>query len=52
MIPTDITLAGQSQILTEDPDGHQSENQRYIETQDLQEHTVFTQQLGQCFDSS
>ena len=51
MIPTDMTLAGQSQILTEDPDGHQSENQQYIETQDPQEHTVFTQQHGQHFNS-
>ena len=41
-----------SQILTEDPDGHQSKNQQYIKMQDLQEHTVFTQQHGQCFDSN
>ena len=37
--------------LAEDPDGCQSENQRYVETQDLREHTVFTQQHGQYFDS-
>ena len=51
MKPTDMTLDGQSQILTEDLDGHQSENQRYVEMQDPQEHTVFTQQHGQRFDS-
>ena len=49
MIPADMT--GQSQIMTEDPSGCHSENQRYIETQDTGQKTVFTQPQLQRFDA-
>ena len=49
MIPADMT--GQSQIMTEDPSGRHSENQRYIETQDISQKTVFTQPQFERFDA-
>ena len=49
MIPANMT--GQSQIMTEDPSGHHSENQRYIEMQDPRQKIVFTQPQFEHFDA-